>query len=146
MAQRILTSSQPAAAQLDALIKQMESTLGKAHTQSPFTGVYSQYGFSTGPVVEEEKKEQPQIAEEKKDDTKNEAKKVQAEKKPKAPKEATQKQNPPKKGTPAAPQSDLSEELQAYLACDLRVGKIVECSKHPESAKLYVEKIDLGEG
>ena len=43
-------------------------------------------------------------------------------------------------------QSDLSEELQAYLACDLRVGKIVECTRHPESAKLYVEKIDLGEG
>lgn len=57
------------------------------------------------------------------------------------------KQNPPKKGAQvAAVQSDLSEELQAYLACDLRVGKIVECTRHPESAKLYVEKIDLGEG
>jgi aminoacyl tRNA synthase complex-interacting multifunctional protein 1 len=40
----------------------------------------------------------------------------------------------------------LSEELQAYLQADLRVGKIVECSRHPESAKLYIEKIDLGEG
>ena len=32
-----------------------------------------------------------------------------------------------------------------YQQCDLRVGKIVECEKHPESEKLYIEKIDLGE-
>ena len=36
--------------------------------------------------------------------------------------------------------------MAAWNACDLRVGKIVECTRHPESAKLYVEKIDLGEG
>lgn len=29
--------------------------------------------------------------------------------------------------------------------CDIRVGKIVECEKHPESEKLYIEKVDLGE-
>jgi tRNA-binding EMAP/Myf-like protein len=29
---------------------------------------------------------------------------------------------------------------------DIRVGKIVECKKHPEADSLYVEKIDLGEG
>lgn len=40
----------------------------------------------------------------------------------------------------------MSEELVAWLASDLRVGKIVECTRHPESAKLYIEKIDLGEG
>lgn len=28
---------------------------------------------------------------------------------------------------------------------DFRVGRIVECSKHPEADSLYVEKIDLGE-
>ena len=33
-----------------------------------------------------------------------------------------------------------------FNKCDLRVGKIVECTKHPESDKLYVEKIDIGEG
>jgi hypothetical protein len=47
MAHRILTQSQPAAAQLDALIKQMEITLGKSHSNSPFSGLYAQYGFST---------------------------------------------------------------------------------------------------
>lgn len=29
---------------------------------------------------------------------------------------------------------------------DIRVGKIVECWKHPESTKLYCEKIDIGNG
>jgi tRNA-binding EMAP/Myf-like protein len=28
----------------------------------------------------------------------------------------------------------------------MRVGKIVECDDHPESDKLWVEKIELGEG
>jgi len=60
MAHRILTQSQPAAAQLDALIKQMETTLGKSHTKSPFTTLYSKYGFSTQPAqVTEETKEPP---------------------------------------------------------------------------------------
>lgn len=29
---------------------------------------------------------------------------------------------------------------------DIRVGRIVECEKHPDADSLYVEKIDLGEG
>ena len=28
----------------------------------------------------------------------------------------------------------------------MRVGKIKECKKHPESEKLYIEQIDCGEG
>ena len=32
------------------------------------------------------------------------------------------------------------------MQCDVRVGKIVECEPHPDSEKLYIEKIDLGEG
>ena len=32
-----------------------------------------------------------------------------------------------------------------FRTCDLRVGKIVECTKHDKSDKLYVEKVDLGE-
>jgi len=35
--------------------------------------------------------------------------------------------------------------LDAYSKCDVRVGKIIECEPHPESDKLYIEKIDLGE-
>ena len=33
-----------------------------------------------------------------------------------------------------------------FKLCDLRVGKIVECKKHPDSEKLYIEQIDVGEG
>ena len=40
----------------------------------------------------------------------------------------------------------MPEEMVAWLASDMRVAKIVECTRHPESAKLYIEKIDLGEG
>jgi hypothetical protein len=61
---RILESTQPACAQLDAMIKQMETTLGKAHTESPFNVMYQKHGFATQvpPVVAEkveEKKEMP---------------------------------------------------------------------------------------
>jgi aminoacyl tRNA synthase complex-interacting multifunctional protein 1 len=37
-------------------------------------------------------------------------------------------------------------EFQNIVQADFRVGKIVECKKHPDSEKLYVEQIDLGEG
>ena len=33
-----------------------------------------------------------------------------------------------------------------YSKCDVRVGKIVECSRHPEADGLYLEQIDVGEG
>lgn len=32
-----------------------------------------------------------------------------------------------------------------FIMCDMRVGLITSCSVHPESEKLYIEKIDLGE-
>ena len=40
----------------------------------------------------------------------------------------------------------MSEEEATWSQCDLRVGRIVECYPHPDSAKLFVEQIDLGEG
>lgn len=46
----------------------------------------------------------------------------------------------------AATGPELSEEHKVFSQCDIRVGKIVECTAHPESEKLYIEKIDLGEG
>ena len=45
------------------------------------------------------------------------------------------------KGKPPAPK-DVSD----IGMMDLRVGKIVEVWKHPDSAKLYCEKIDIGNG
>ena len=38
----------------------------------------------------------------------------------------------------------MKKEL-LLLRLNMKVGKIVEVSKHPDSDKLYVEKIDLGE-
>jgi len=39
---------------------------------------------------------------------------------------------------------DEPDEVAPYRL-DIRIGKIVEVSKHPDAEKLYVEKIDLGE-
>ncbi|MES1923164.1 hypothetical protein MHBO_004709 [Bonamia ostreae] len=35
--------------------------------------------------------------------------------------------------------------LSPFDRLDIRVGKIVDCQKHPNAEKMYVEKIDLGE-
>ena len=44
--------------------------------------------------------------------------------------------------TAAAPISKTSSDLSCL---EIRIGKIVELSKHPEAENLYVEKVDLGE-
>jgi tRNA-binding EMAP/Myf-like protein len=38
-----------------------------------------------------------------------------------------------------------SENFSLFSACDFRVAKIVDCFAHPDSDKLYIEKIDIGE-
>ena len=83
MAQQILKSSQSSVQQLDLLIKQMETTLGKAHTTSPFTQLYSQYGFSTNThkeTVGAEETKDP--VEQVKDTTQKEEKKAEKKQKP----------------------------------------------------------------
>merc|ERR1719240_300424 len=40
----------------------------------------------------------------------------------------------------------LPPELEGFDNCDLRVAKIVACKECEGSDKLYVEKVDLGEG
>merc|ERR1711976_483898 len=49
---------------------------------------------------------------------------------------------PPAKVKPG--QKNEPEEVAPYRL-DMRIGKIVEVSRHPDAEKLYVEKIDLGE-
>ena len=49
---------------------------------------------------------------------------------------------PPAKVKPG--QKNEPEEVAPYRL-DIRIGKIVEVSRHPDAEKLYVEKIDLGE-
>jgi len=55
----------------------------------------------------------------------------------------------PKEQKPAPAKKEESKELppptiEDFAKIDIRVGKIVECWKHPESDKLYCEKIDIG--
>jgi len=50
---------------------------------------------------------------------------------------------PAKKGGGGAAQPATDEIIPSRL--NMKVGKIIEVSKHPDSDKLYVEKIDLGE-
>ena len=41
------------------------------------------------------------------------------------------------------------EQIQAHILfnnLDIRVGQILECEKHPKSEKLYISKVDIGNG
>jgi tRNA-binding EMAP/Myf-like protein len=71
---------------------------------------------------------------------------VQEEKKEAAPAQGKKGKAAPAPTKGAAAASSGDPLLDVYKLCDLRVGKIVECEKHPDSDKLYIEKIDLGEG
>lgn len=53
-------------------------------------------------------------------------------------KELATKAYPPKKAV-------IESDIIAPHRLDIRIGKIVEVSKHPDAEALYVEKIDLGE-
>lgn len=44
---RILEQARPAVTELDRLIFQMETTLGKPHSVSPFAQLYAKHGLST---------------------------------------------------------------------------------------------------
>ena len=43
MARRILTQAKPVTTELDKMIYQMETVLGKPHVASPFPALYKQY-------------------------------------------------------------------------------------------------------
>ena len=75
----------------------METTLGKAHSNSPFTPLFFKYEMSYKVETVETKEE-----------TKEEIKTAPKEKKEKQPKAEKPK------ATPAIPQVELSEELQAW--------------------------------
>jgi aminoacyl tRNA synthase complex-interacting multifunctional protein 1 len=55
-------------------------------------------------------------------------------------KKQKKKQKKPKK-----PKKPKKREQSLFEQVDLRVGKIIECSSHPDSEKLYIEKIEVGE-
>jgi len=132
----------------------METTLGKSHSVSPFTGLYAKHGMAAAAQVAPKaaapaKKQQKQAAAAS-EDAKPAAKK-QAAAEPAAA-GGKGKKGKGGGGGKAQPQAaaasagpELTEELKTFSQCDIRVGKIVECEPHPESEKLFIEKIDLGE-
>lgn len=77
-------------------------------------------------------------AEEKKSD----AKKSDAADKPAAEKKEKKAAKPA--AAPSAPAAEPTADSELHRV-EFRVGRIVECEKHPEADSLYVEKIDLGE-
>ncbi len=155
MAQSILKKFHPSAKLLDDMIFKLETNLGRQHTVSPFNQLYSKYNFSTtnsnnnvappkaAPVdskVEEVKEIPPVAVAPPKEEKKKEPKA------PKEPKPAAEKPQPKGGKKPAADEGPKMDEVwEVYSKCDVRVGKIVECGPQPESEKLYIEKIDLGE-
>lgn len=56
----------------------------------------------------------------------------------------TQAAYPPPAKVSKAAAAAAAEDVVAPYRLDIRVGRIVEVSKHPEADALYVEKIDLG--
>ena len=46
---------------------------------------------------------------------------------------------------PATAEDVADKDAFAPFKIDFRVGKIVECDKHPDADALYIEKIDFGE-
>jgi tRNA-binding EMAP/Myf-like protein len=138
------------------MIRQMEVQLGKQHSASPFTSHFAAFDFSSAPKVEQpaqavavetvQKKENPKPAKNEKPEQKvqknQEENKDAGAKKEKKPKEAKQ----PKQQAVVEKGPEVPEEFKQFVQADFRVGKIVECKPHPDSDKLYVEQIDLGEG
>jgi methionine--tRNA ligase beta chain len=85
-------------------------------------------------------KEVKEVIKEEKKETKEETKAKQEKQKQEKPKQERGKKTAAVEAPPA-----VDEVWDVYRNCDLRVGRIVECSVHPQSEKLYVEKIDVGE-
>jgi len=85
--------------------------------------------------VDELKKELEQV------ELKNKSNKPTQPQQPSQAKEGKKQATPAKKDDAAAAPKDVNVSI-----LDIRIGKIVEVDKHPEADKLYVEKIDFGEG
>lgn len=54
--------------------------------------------------------------------------------------------NTPVAAEPYECKLSTEELVSLFYKADLRVGEIIEAKKHPESQKLYIEKIDMGNG
>uniref|UniRef100_A0A336MH26 CSON001269 protein n=1 Tax=Culicoides sonorensis TaxID=179676 RepID=A0A336MH26_CULSO len=112
----------------------LEVANGKRQIPVPGNSTTVNVSVPTSAVSTNKKPEQSQTApvQETKEQSKPEQKGDKAEKAP--------KEKKPK------PQKPVAEEAPIDVRrLDLRVGKIVECQKHPDADGLYLEKIDVGE-
>lgn len=138
---------------LDKLIADLEIRVGAPHRPSPFEGCK---------ISKKDSKAQdsPAIKDQKPKAAGTESKKVEKKDEPKSKKEEqkadkkaetipTKKGEEPKgKGEEKPGEAQIPSEglLEDFARLDIRVGNIVECWKHPDSDKLYCEKIDIGGG
>ena len=142
MSNPILDSFEDTMKSLDKMIFDLETNLGKNHSKSPFDDLRVKFGGQAAAKSEEPDQIKDAPAPQKGGKQQDNAQKGAAQggkkdKKEKKPKQAA----PPKEEA-----SNLSKELEWFDNCDLRVGKIVECKECEGSDKLYIEKVDLGEG
>ncbi|XP_063708433.1 aminoacyl tRNA synthase complex-interacting multifunctional protein 1 [Culicoides brevitarsis] len=107
----------------------LEVANGKRQIPLPGESAVSCSSVPTSAPPKVAKQEKPQKTEEKQE-------KVEKSDKPQKEKKA----KPAKQ--PAAPAEEAPIDIRRL---DLRVGKIVECQKHPDADGLYLEKIDVGE-
>lgn len=108
---------------------QLETANGKQ--QIPVPGVNADVTPTVAVKVQSKQQDTPQSAAQ------------QNESKP--PKEKKAKKQPNQETKPSASGTATIEEPVDVGRLDMRVGKIVEVSRHPDADSLYLEKIDCGE-
>jgi len=138
---------------LDKLIADLEVRVGAPHRPSPFESIKvelkeskAQDSKSTDSKAKEPagNTDQKPKGGDKKNEKKPEGGDKKAEKKPEEKKTEGKKEEPATKGGEGeVPTEGLLED---FARLDIRVGNIVECWVHPDSDKLYCEKIDIGDG
>eukprot|EP00331_Platyophrya_macrostoma_P019056 CAMPEP_0176467436 /NCGR_PEP_ID=MMETSP0127-20121128/38461_1 /TAXON_ID=938130 /ORGANISM="Platyophrya macrostoma, Strain WH" /LENGTH=262 /DNA_ID=CAMNT_0017860743 /DNA_START=17 /DNA_END=801 /DNA_ORIENTATION=+ len=134
---------------LDKLIADLEVRVGAPHRPSPFESIKvelkeskAQDSKSTDSKAKEPagNTDQKPKGGDKKNEKKPEGGDKKAEKKPEEKKTEGKKEEPATKGGEGeVPTEGLLED---FARLDIRVGNIVECWVHPDSDKLYCEKIE----
>ena len=140
----VLDKFAPSMDQIDAMIKQLETNLGKKQSLSPFVALKKKYSGAPQEAPKEEAKAAAPVAAAA--ETKGAAGGAPAAAAGGQQKKEKKIKQPKGGAKPAEPESTLSPELEWFNSSDIRVGRIVECIECPESEKLMDEKIDIGDG
>lgn len=127
---------------LEELIRKLEIATGTPHKESPFAK------HNITPPAKAQAADKPEKAEKAKKAP--EAGEAAAPKEPKEPKEAGAAKAPKEgkkggEGKPkAAPAAALDPVLEDFTKCEFRIGEFESVWVHPQSEKLYCEKINIG--